>query len=235
MLIFVDYRFPPQALTMLKEMGSVVMINHEGITYPAISGHPDVFFCFGAGRLVVAPNASSSYIDVLNAHGIGYTIGENMVGQKYPGSVFYNAFVNHHYLVHNLKYTEKQILEVHKEKEHIHVKQAYTRCSLVETAGLYITGDKGIEKKLKAKGLDVFLVDNKQVSLYGMKNGFIGGCFGTIDEKLFVCGNLTYLNEGRELTEEIKRRGIHIIPLCDGKLMDVGGILFLKNLSADPK
>jgi len=228
MLIFVDYRLPAQALTLLGEMGHVVGINHKGITYPAISGHPDVFFCYGAGRLVVAPNASPFYFNTLKKHQIGYTFGENMVSQKYPGSVFYNAFVNHQYLVHNLNYTDKLILGLHKDKEFVHVKQAYTRCSLVEAAGLYVTGDKGIEKNLKAKGLDVFFVDNSQVSLPGMKNGFIGGCFGTIDDKLFVSGDLSCLKEGCELAEELNRRGVQIAPLFDGRLMDVGGILFFK-------
>jgi hypothetical protein len=56
MMIIVDNKITPVAKRRLSSFGELVELKTDGITYPAISGHPDIFFCQSADNLIVAPN-----------------------------------------------------------------------------------------------------------------------------------------------------------------------------------
>jgi hypothetical protein len=62
MLIIVDHKISQRAKEKLSQYGDLVELRTEGITYPAISGHPDIFFCQSADKLIVAPNLPEEYL-----------------------------------------------------------------------------------------------------------------------------------------------------------------------------
>lgn len=80
MLIIVDQKMPAEAKKTLATYGDLLELKTEGIAYPAISGHPDIFFCQSANKLIVAPNLPGNYFKQLNAYDVKYIIGEFPVG-----------------------------------------------------------------------------------------------------------------------------------------------------------
>jgi hypothetical protein len=227
MLIFVDKKAPAAARQNLRKFGEVVEFETRGITYEAISGHPDIFLCQTPHKCVVAPNMPVGFLEILKNRQIDFVPGKNPVGVKYPETAFYNAVVTEKFLVHSAYVTDPVIFDFAERKQKIPVKQAYTRCNLLflnEKAA--ITSDKGIEKLLTQLGVSTLFVDPVQVELPGFKHGFFGGVCGLLENQVFILGRLTHHHQCEQIREFIKNEGFTIIELCDGHLFDGGGIFF---------
>jgi hypothetical protein len=228
MLILADARLPLPALQRLESLGEVIAFNTSGITYPAISGHPDIFFCPTPKGLVHATNTPAGILETLKARNLPLIAGQMAVGAAYPFSAAYNAFANDRFLLHHPGITDGVLARQLSHLELLPVKQGYSRCNLVEAGGLYITGDCGIQKVLQQQGLDVFFTDCKDIILPGSPHGFIGGCTGVYRDVLYLCGSPDHLPNGRELVRELQHRGIRVEALYEGPLWDGGSILFLE-------
>lgn len=227
MLILVDKKIPEQALKSLEKRGEVVLFETKGITYDAISGHPDIFFCQSPCGLIVAPNTPDKYLNILKSKKIKFTFGNNNIECKYPFTSFYNALVTSQNIVHNRKYTDNKILELNKNKRFTNVNQSYSRCSCVYVNGLYLTSDMGIYKAITAEGFSAYYIRPDSIVLSGFKHGFWGGCCGVYNNQLFVSGNLNYLF--REDKQKLcGNSNLDIVELYSGPLYDVGGILFIE-------
>jgi hypothetical protein len=230
MLILCDRKMPAVAKKELSSFGEIVEFATEGITYPAISGHPDIFFCPSPTGLIVAPNLPENYFKILDQRGIPYKTGRFPVGQKYPESARYNALFAGDTLIHNPETSDASLLELNPDFEIIPVKQGYTRCNLVSLSNYsFITSDHGIEKTLKQRGLEVLFIDSTCVRLEGFDHGFYGGACGLNGNSLFLSGSLTYFKEPELIKQFTEKAGIRIIELYEGPPIDVGTILFLDN------
>ena len=228
MLIVIDKKIPEQAKKSLLTYGGLLEIETEGITYNAISGHPDIFLSVVNNDILLAPNLPQKFGEELKRLGISYHLGEQSAGQKYPESSIYNIVATSQYLIHNLKYTDSAVKDLAMGLDQIHVKQAYTRCNLIALKNQrFITSDKGIEKALKNRNMEVFYANPEGIILPGFKNGFIGGCVGTLGDQLFFIGSLSHYPMGDQLRTQIITWGYEIIELYDGPLFDGGGILFV--------
>jgi len=218
---------PKQALQHLSAFGELILIQTKGITYPAVAGHPDIFFCDMMGMLATAPNIPRSVKIKLKEQKIDLVEGYLPVGHQYPETALYNCVVTEDFLIGNKNLIDKKIWESAKDKVFIHVKQGYTRCNLLPLAGnRFITSDKGIEKALFEKGLKVMYVNPEGIQLPGFDHGFIGGCCGISGNKVFFIGSLNHFPEGIKMREFLA--GCEIIELYDGPLFD-GGSLMLFN------
>lgn len=229
MYIIIDYRIPNEAKKKLVEYGQVIEFKTEGITYEAISSHPDIFCCQTSENLIVAPNTPSYIIDFFQTKKIDYTIGKKEVGNKYPQSSHYNAVVTDRFLIHNLKQTDEKIKESCSFKNILSVNQGYTRCNLISLGkNNFITSDKGIYNLLQTQhDIKIKYVNPEKILLPDVNNGFFGGCSGISRDKLFIIGNLEYLADGLSIKEFATSFGIKIIELYDGPLYDGGSILFI--------
>ncbi|MDO9257745.1 MAG: hypothetical protein Q7U54_19670 [Bacteroidales bacterium] len=228
MLILLDRKMPGAAREKLATYGNIVEFATEGITYEAISGHPDIFFCPSPGGLIVAPNLPEEYFGILDQNSIHYHKGSIPVGREYPETARYNSLVTDKFIIQNPASSDPKILKLNAELEPIHTKQGYVRCNLIALSNeTYITSDRGIEKSLKQRNLEVLFVDPTGVKLDGFKNGFFGGACGLFENTLFVCGSLKYSQEQAIIESFVGRAGVSIIELFDGQPVDVGNILFL--------
>ncbi len=225
-MIIVNNRIPEQAKDKLKGFGEVLFLETKGITYQAISGHPDIFFCGINGKLIVAPNLPTKLKEGLNNNSIPFVEGKKPVGAKYPGTAFYNAVVTENYLIHNLKYTDTAIMESSGNLKKINVSQAYTRCNLLPLPGdRFITSDRGIEKTLMKEGLETLFVSPKDILLPGFEHGFLGGACGFFENKLLLLGSLDYFKDGEKTRQFLAKAKMEIIELYLGPLVDGGSIL----------
>jgi hypothetical protein len=246
-LIIIDNKISNGAKKTLSSYGEILELATVGITYSAISGHPDIFFCPLPGRLIVAPNLPEKYFEMLNSHGIKYTKGELPAGEKYPASARYNAVATESLLIHNLNICDERILQASKALQQIHVNQGYCRCNLLMlSGGHFITSDAGIFKTLQGlhpdgvpriagrtslsegKKSDGVRISPKDILLDKKYHGFFGGCCGVYKDKVFINGNLKTLPQGEMIRKFIEDLGYEIIELASDPMTDVGSIFFVE-------
>lgn len=229
MFAIIDSRSSKRTIKNLKEyVTAVFMFDTTGKTCNSISGHPDIFIYQDSNQLVVAPNASVALFEFLDNHDIAYITGERDVGVALYNSVQYNCLSTSEFFFHKSGYTDPIILEINKDKEFIHIPQAYTRCSLVHLCeNNYLTSDRGIEKVLLQKGLSCFYFSPEGITIHGHKNGFVGGTVGICGKRIFFNGNVDLHADGSRLKEHLLNLGFDTVNLSDEYLYDGGCILFV--------
>jgi hypothetical protein len=228
MLILADKRIPVEAQRSLARYGEVIPFSTEGITYPAISCHPDIFFCKMNGELIVAPNIPEKYKETLSKNSVSFIEGESAIGEKYPATSWYNAVCTADYVIHNFRNTDPAITDRTGNRDLIHVDQGYTRCNLLPLEdNCFITSDAGISRMLDRYGLKNLFVDPADILLPGMKHGFFGGVCGIYEDKVFIVGNLDKFKEGAKVRNYLEALEYEIVELYDGPIFDGGSILFL--------
>ncbi len=229
MLIIIDKKIPQQAKERLRGFGKLLELETSGITYNAISGHPDIFFHPAGDHLIVAPNTPEKYIKALKESGINITFGEQPVGEKYPASSAYNVVSTPTLLIHNFRNTDSVITSLLDDADLIHVDQGYTRCNLLALDNdHFITSDDKVKRVLDRFGKDCLYVEPEGIILEGFKHGFIGGCCGLYQKKIFIIGSLKHYAAGDMLRDYLLSHNFDIIELYDGQLFDGGSILFVE-------
>lgn len=160
--------------------------------------------------------------------------------RHYPGNIIYNAVCTGKYFIHNMKYTDEDLLHCVRnwhdknftDSEHIFISvpQGYTRCCCLPVDDTsFITSDEGIFKILKSHDTDVLLINKGYVMLPGFDYGFIGGCAGHIiadgRRAIVFNGSLESHPDHEKITAFIKDRDIDIVSFKNEPLSDIGSIL----------
>ncbi len=228
MIFIVDKKIPQAAKKRLTDYGVLLELETTGITYHAISGHPDIFFCHTPQGLVVSPSLPDAVYEVLKAAHVRYVVGASAPGDKYPQSAVFNALATETHLIHNTGVTDAAITVMCRGLQRIHVNQAYVRCNLLALGNVFITSDTGIQETLLGKGLEVHFFSPAEVRLEGFSHGFLGGACGIWDDKVAVCGSLKYFSAGSSLKKLVRKAGFELFELYDGPLVDIGTIIPLK-------
>jgi len=230
MFIIIDKKIPGAAKEKLKEFGSLIELQTSGITYDAISGHPDIFFHNAGDQLIVAPNTPEQYIQELKENGVSMIFGEQPVGEKYPTSSAYNAVSTQDLLIHNFRNTDSVITRLGEDLDFVHVDQGYARCNILPLDdNHFITSDDKVKKVLDRFNKESIYVDPEGILLEGFKHGFFGGCCGIHDQKVFIIGSLKHLPAGEMVRDYLSSLQYEIIELYDGQLFDGGSILFIES------
>lgn len=224
MQFILDYRATVLAEN-LQSYGEITFFDAGSIVYPAISGHPDIFIAHIHEQWILAPNVPSDITDLFEKCQISFIRGNKKVGFRYPDTAPYNVFCDEEIAVVS-KHTDESILSQLKSKDVISVKQGYIACNLARIGSEFITSDAGIEKELKEKKCVVHFVKPDKIRLSGVPNGFIGGAFGQVDDKVFFTGSRGSSYAGL-LAEIGKRQNREIIFLGKAEAVDVGGIIAL--------
>jgi len=233
-LIIINHKISSGTKKKLSRFGELMELQTQGITYSAISGHPDIFFCQSPGHLFAAPNLPEKYFKLLDDHKIRYITGELPVGGEYPATSRYNAVAMDKYLIHNFRHTDFTITRTLEDLTPVHVDQGYCRCNLLPLKdGHFITSDPGIHKVLQglhppAGGLHPcsLFVNSHKIKLEGFPHGFFGGCCGVLENTVFINGSLSHHPDSGQIKEYLVSLGYKIVELDEGPLTDVGGILF---------
>ncbi len=198
----------------LKEKGCRIRsISSDNIVDKGISNHPDIFLCrMGYHKTDPIFFAQKEDLDYY-----------------YPGDVAFNAACTGKYFIHNTKLTNPQLLQEAKAMgmEIIHVRQGYTKCSIVvvnETS--IITYDKGIAAACSAyPELDVCLVRPGFVRLDGYDTGFIGGASGRIGNEIIFNGKLSAHPDFEKIVQFVESKGLFVKYFEQYELTDIGSIL----------
>lgn len=229
MIAVVDGRAPHAALLKLHEEFDVIPFHSQGITYEAVSGHPDIFMFQHESLLILAPNTPPAFIAELHKRSVRYRFGQTMVGPELADSSQYNCFVSGKALIHRDGFTDNQIMEHFlPANKLISVPQSYCRCSAIDLGPFILTSDKGILQSLQKQAVPVEYIDPDGILLPPYPNGFIGGCCGVCNGRFYVIGSPSCYKAGDKLRLFAEKSGLELVPLYDGPLYDAGGIFFVE-------
>lgn len=229
MICFVDYRTTEEEINSLKNLNyDVIKIPKDNNLYEAINGHTDIQLnILNRHTIIVNKNINLSFKELLKTKNINFIESDSTLSFKYPSNISLNAYITDNYLVHNLKFTDKKILDYCKNKKIIHVNQGYTKCSILPLREkAIITNDTGIYNKLKSENFDILLLPFGDIELSGFNYGFIGGVGGMIsNDSMAFFGSLDNYAFGNEVKKFLYKYDIKPIYLSNTKLIDRGSLL----------
>lgn len=227
---FIDYRTSKEELdNLLKENLDVIKIPPSKNLYKAIDGHPDIQLnIISNNKIIVHDELFKTLKNTLNSK-LNIIKAENPLKNIYPYDISLNAVNLKNFFIHNLKYTDKHLLDIVKEKNLINVKQGYTKCSCaVINDNAIITSDIGIYNELKKYPIDVLGISTKDISLPYLNYGFIGGTCGLITKnKIAFFGNYKLHPYGLDIQKFLIKHDVKPIFLSNKPLIDRGSILTL--------
>lgn len=201
-------------------------------TYKSIEYHPDISICKLNKRvLVVEPRHYNYYYEKLKCSNIELIKGYNKLDNYYPYTSHYNVAVINKHIIHNLKYTDKRILNYSNKNGYklVNVNQGYTKCSvsIVDEKSI-ITSDKIIHREAIKNKIDSLLISPGYIRLPGEKYGFIGGATGKISKKeILFTGHLDFHPDKDKILDYLDRKEITPIFLSDDEIIDLGTIIFI--------
>lgn len=222
--VLVDYRIHKDSIQELQNLGyaPVFTVKHPGL-YEAVNGHSDMMIYRSHQQLIAEPRLFDA-LSEQNIDDIEIINGKRYITDKYPFDISYNAAELDGYIIHNLKYTNPEILKLYNCDKRIHVNQGYTKCNLCIIKNAAITSDEGIYNTLKSK-FDILKIRPGYIELPGMNYGFIGGATGFIDNTLIVNGSLKTHPDYHNIVAFVKNYNVDIAELNIGKLYDIGTII----------
>lgn len=223
-MIVVDYYADKEIVDSLKKIDRVLLTKPSKLIYEGINGHPDLLIRQLDKELIaVDENSIKYYKDYFKNYKL---IPISSIKSPYPNHIKLNYVVFKNYFIHNLKYTDKKILNFYKEKnyEFIDVKQGYTKCNIVVGKNSLITSDNDIYIKLKDK-FPTLLIDHKQIKLKNFNYGFIGGTSGLINDILYFTGRLERHSSYKKILRFLDKNKEDYKFLTDKEIVDVGSLM----------
>lgn len=193
-----------------------------------IASHADLQILHLEGNSVLISSCSNECREMLKAVGLEAESAKRDLLAEYPNDCGLNAVIIGKNVIINPNAADEKLMEyIHNNKNIISVKQGYAKCStLVVCEDAVITADKGIEKATTAAGIETLLIHEGGIYLKGYDTGFIGGCGGMVESKIFgSSGNMKQLKDFDNIKDFLRNRNIYIENLGGKELRDIGGIL----------
>lgn len=228
---FIDERTLEEESDRLEIFGNVIRVPKHPSIYESVCGHTDLLInIINEKELLVHKDMHTSFISLLNSLNIKVKLSLSSLEEGYPGNIILNGINLKNYFIHNLKYTDKNLLKEVKGKTLINVKQGYSKCSTaVLSENAIITSDISIAKKLNELKFDVLLLPPGDIDLPGINYGFIGGCSGLVAENIMAFfGTLDNYTYGFEVKNFLKKHRVDPIYLGKGRLIDRGSIFAIE-------
>lgn len=231
---FIDYRATKEELNNLHRLNvNPISIPKSKNVYEAIDGHTDIQLNLlknnSQYKVIIQKDMPDQFIKILKENHIEYIVSKRALSNTYPGDVILNSLVLDNFFIHNLKYTDENLLKSQKSKKLINVPQGYTKCSILPVNdSALITTDIGIYKILIKHNFDILLLPPGDILLPSLNYGFIGGVGGMISkDKMAFFGDLDSYKWGNEIKNFLYKYDISPIYLRKGKLIDRGSLLTL--------
>lgn len=229
--VIIDYRASEEILNYLKNLNieSIKTLKCTDLQEP-VDGHPDmVIHPIDFETFVIAPNVYDYYRNVLANKGIKVIKGGKTLNRNYPEDIAYNVARIGRYAFHNIKHTD-QVLKYYLEEagiEFIHVNQGYTKCSIAPVSeNKALTSDFLIHEKLISYNIDCMYINPKVVYLKGYDHGFIGGCTGLINDRIFLStGKIFDNNISVSLKKFIQSSGYIYDEASNQQITDLGTLI----------
>lgn len=225
--VIVAENFPEKSLKILKEYGIIVRTKSNKNLMKGLDTHPDILVHpLPSGELVVDRDNLEYYKKIFPDKNI--LPSHSCLSKKYPKDVPLNAFTFKNYFIHNLKFTDKVLLDYYKNSgyEMIDIKQGYGKCSSLVTEDFIITSDGGIYESLR-DFIPIYKINHGEIRLQNFNYGFIGGASGALGKKIFFTGDFSHHSSYEEILKIIKKYDYEIEILSKDPIEDYGSIFFI--------
>lgn len=231
MICFIDYRCSKEEIKSLEKLNlNPIKVPKCNSLYSAIDGHVDIqLHITNNNHIIVQKHMPIDFLNILDNSKIKYSFSKNHLDSSYPKDIILNAYSNSKFFVHNLDYSDENLLALQKDKKKIHVKQGYTKCSILPVnENAIITSDTSIYNALIKEDMDILLIPPADILLPSLNYGFIGGTGGLISEnKLGFFGELKNYAYGKDVYNFLYKYDVEPISLRKGKLIDRGSLFIL--------
>lgn len=191
-----------------------------------LNTHPDLLVHKIGNKIVVDSENLEYYQEAFEGYEVIPT--EMPLGSLYSDYVKLNGFQFKNYFVHNLKYTDTNVLKFYKENnfELIDVKQGYSKCNTLITSKFLLTSDMSIYNALNKK-VNIYKIHHKDILLKNYNYGFIGGASGYINKHLILTGSLKNHSSYNYIKEIINLYNIKVLKLSEDEIEDFGSIILI--------
>ncbi len=229
--VIVDARAIPFIGESMTDIGiEIIGTCRHPYLYDAVAYHPDMVICpIGYKKMVIEPIMYDYYKEKLAPYNVKLLRGQRELSRNYPQNIAYNIATMGNKAFLYRRYADDIILKELKKTSAklINVKQGYTKCSIaVVDNNSIITSDRGIYAGARREGVDALLIRPGHIKLEGFEYGFIGGCCGKIGDSLIAfAGDPAIHSDWMIMSKFLKKRGITVLPLFKGPLMDIGTII----------
>lgn len=225
--VIVAENFPEEAAEKLKAYGKVVRTRANKNLLKGLDTHPDILVHpLPSGEIVVDRDNFEYYKKIFPDKKI--LPSHSILSKKYPKDIPLNAFTFKNYFIHNLKFTDKVLLDYYKNSgyEMIDIKQGYGKCSSLVTEDFIITSDGGIYESLR-DFIPIYKIKHGEIRLQNFNYGFIGGATGVLGKKIFFTGDFSHHSSHEEILKIIKKYNYEIEILSKYPIEDFGSIYFI--------
>lgn len=225
--VIVAENFPEKAGEKLKKYGEVVRTRANKNLLRGLDSHTDILVHpLPSGELVVDRENLEYYKNIFPDKKV--LPSSSILSKDYPKDVPLNAFTFKNYFIHNLKFTDKVLLDYYKNSGYqmIDIKQGYGKCSSLVTEDFIITSDGGIYERLR-DFIPIYKIKHGEIRLQNFNYGFIGGASGVLDKKIFFTGDFSNHSSHEEILKIIKKYGYEIDILSKDPIEDFGSIYFI--------
>lgn len=225
--VIVAENFPEDSAEKLKAYGEVVRTRANKNLLKGLDTHTDILVHpLPSGELVVDRDNFEYYKKIFPDKKI--LRSHSKLSKKYPKDVPLNAFTFKNYFIHNLKFTDKVLLDYYKNSgyEMINIKQGYGKCSSLVTEDFIITSDGGIYESLK-DFIPIYKINYGEIRLQNFNYGFVGGASGVLGKKIFFTGDFSHHSSYEEILKIIKKYDYEIEILSKDPIEDYGSIFFI--------
>lgn len=225
--VIVAENFSEDSAEKLKKYGEVVRTRANKNLLKGLDTHPDILVHpLPNGDLVVDRDNLEYYKKIFPDKKI--LPSHSSLSKKYPKDVPLNAFTFKNYFIHNLKFTDKVLLDYYKNSGYqmIDIKQGYGKCSCLVTEDFIITSDGGIYESLR-DFIPIYKINHGEIRLQNFNYGFIGGASGALGKKIFFTGDFSHHSSHEEILKIIKKYNYEIEILSKDPIEDFGSIYFI--------
>lgn len=163
--------------------------------------------------------------------GYSMSFADDEVGSEYPNDVGLNALSINGKLFCRSDSLSKMLLDYAKSSslEIVNTNQGYPACTVLKlTEQSAITADLGMAKALEDAGIRVTLIENGDILLPPYEYGFIGGCGGVYNGKLYLFGDPALHRSCNKILTAAHDEGLEVVSLDTTLLADLGGIIFIE-------
>ena len=230
---------PTAAVKSLEALGfSVCNLQRDDRLPVPVRSHADMLVFVMSDTVFTSDvyfQKNQGIFQLIGSYGYKICVCNAPISDEYPNDIAFNAIYAKNCLWGNLPYIAKEIRSFAKDNEidEIHLNQGYAKCSsLILGYKAVISADEGILKA--AEGLDFSTLKIKNspdaISLLGYNYGFIGGACGVYNNNIYFVGNINTHPFADKILSFCSAQGFNAVSLCNGKLTDVGGIIFIPEI-----
>ncbi|MDD3225550.1 MAG: hypothetical protein PHX70_12775 [Clostridium sp.] len=226
--ILIDFRSTDsEKETLLKNCFNPICVPPCKNLTEAECGHPDMLLnILDNKNILVHKDMDISFINKLQSFGYNILKSKNHLRCKYPYNIILNALNIDTIFMHNIKYTDSELICRVQNKKILNIKQGYSKCSTaIVTKNSAITSDTKIYSSLTSIGFDVLLLNPGGIELKGLDYGFIGGTCGLVNDGLLAFfGTLNKYIYGKEVLAFLIKHDVKPLYLSNTNLIDRGSI-----------